>query len=69
MRKGYVLTVKIILNAEVVESEAGVADYMSSLLSDTSDVIDWGYTKNEQGNFNYGKEIDIPEDYEEGDLI
>lgn len=68
-KQAVVLTVQIILDKDVVGSESGACDYMSGMLSENTDVLDWAYTINSEGQYNYPEEILLPDDYEEGDFF
>lgn len=64
-RKAYVATVKVMVKAEACENQAGACDWFSGLLSENPDVVDWGYVDNK----THPKQVQVPKDYEEGDLM
>jgi len=70
MRKVYVATIQVVVNAE---SEVRAADGISALMTELTDplfLIDWGYLRM-GGQLLYPTErwVKDEEDYEEGDFL
>lgn len=68
-RTGWKATVEIIILANGVNSEADACDWVSNLLSENSEVKDWGYIQYADARRTEPVPVEIPSDYQEGDLI
>jgi hypothetical protein len=70
--KYFISTVRIIVKIDKDDvcdpTPSHAAEYMSMILSD-GQAFDWAYSENEDGTFTRPIEINIPDDYEEGDAF
>jgi hypothetical protein len=68
MADAYLATVHILVPAEVVESQAGMCDWMSGLLSENEQVVDWSYAHDSSG-VREPEHVVLADPYEEGDFL
>jgi len=70
MKKVYVATIRVAVNAEACEnSVAGACDWFTGLLSENEDVFDWAHGSR-KNVFPPPKLVEVNEKrYEEGDLF
>jgi len=67
-RQGRFAIIRVLVDENACESDAGACDWFSGLLSEHEDVIDWGYVHDEDGHATRPELVDVPKDYIEGDL-
>lgn len=65
-QRAYIATVQIIIKPKAVESEGDACDWMSGLLSENEQVLDWQYL-NVGGQRLTPSEKYISDNYEEGE--
>lgn len=73
--EGYLVSARILISKDACDSQAGACDFMSGMLSDNRDVIDWGYEPIPNPKVKGGlvhpmpQLVKIPKIYHEGDLF
>jgi hypothetical protein len=68
MADAYLATVHILVPAEVVGCEGGMCDWMSGLLSENEQVLDWSYAHDGR-NVRHPQLVALSDPYEEGDFL
>lgn len=69
---GYIATIQIVIKPGVLDDdyyEGAASDWISGLLSDNADVLDWQYAEMPAGYRHTAQQIIVSDNYTEGDAF